>query len=380
MTRTVSVRLRGGSDRSYRIDIAPGLLAELPVLLLEKFPGHRWALISDTTVAGLYAKKLHKILRQARPDGASACRLYTFPAGEASKTRSTKEHLEDSLLGDLFDRKTCIVAIGGGVTGDLAGFVAATYLRGVPFVQVPTTLLAQVDSSVGGKTGVDTPYGKNLVGAFWQPAAVCIDTTLLSSLPDDEYLSGLGEILKHALMFDARMIQLLEKKRDAVLARDPDLLADLVRKNCAIKAGVVSHDETETGLRKTLNFGHTAAHALETVSDYAMAHGIAVMLGMLLETTAAVIDGHADAVLHSAVRRLVGLYVPEKWTAVGYRPEALVRAMRSDKKNQGGSIHCSLPLAPGVPPAAPDWTRPFAEKTLLEACRRLPGELAAARG
>ncbi|HOG64233.1 MAG TPA: 3-dehydroquinate synthase, partial [Spirochaetota bacterium] len=284
------------------------------------------------------------------------------------KTRETKSMLEDAMFHNQHDRKTLVIALGGGVTGDLAGYLAATYMRGVPFVQIPTSLLAQVDSSVGGKTGVDVPAGKNLVGAFWQPSGVYIDPNLLSTLPEREYLSGLGEIVKHALMFSPEMIHLLEHGQHPIMERDPLMMADLVAKNCTIKAGVVSADETESGLRRTLNFGHTVAHAIELASGYSVSHGVAVMAGILVEVRAAVLSGLLSEESATAMGTTVMRYLHNPPGIQNFDPDTMVQAMLLDKKNTEGAIHCSLPEAPGIPPDC-TWTRAFSEEILKAALR-----------
>ncbi len=364
MSTRVRVDLRGSAERSYEILIQPGVLGQVAGLVRQRFPHCTVALITDHTVRDLYADA---ILSGFESSPKQACHLYTFPAGEASKTRETKAMLEDAMFANRHDRKTVIIALGGGVTGDLAGYCAATYMRGVPFVQVPTTLLAQVDSSVGGKTGVDLPAGKNLVGAFWQPSAVYADTTVLQTLPGDEFLSGLGEIVKHALMFSPGMIEMLVTRHVEIMQREPVLMADLVAQNCAIKAHVVSADETETGLRKTLNFGHTAAHALELVSDFGIAHGIAVLAGMLVELRAAVHEGYLAAGHEQVMRDCIRIYLPELPKIRQFDPGRLVEAMLLDKKNESGRIHCSVPTAPGTAPEDPGWTRPFQPAVLTRA-------------
>lgn len=268
-------------ERSYPIYISAGLLDQLGGLWRCHGLGERAAVISDERVAELYAPKVMQTLRAAHVQAE----LLTFPPGEEQKSLATASRLYDRLIAGRFDRGTTIVALGGGVVGDLAGFVAATYLRGVPWVQLPTTLLAQVDSSVGGKTGVNHPLGKNLIGAFHQPRFVLIDPKVLETLPQREFHAGLGEVVKYALIQDERLFSILERELERLLAQDQDhdqeLLEEVIAACCRIKAEIVARDEREADLRRVLNFGHTIGHALEAATDYRkLRHGEAVLWGM----------------------------------------------------------------------------------------------------
>ncbi|MEW6777486.1 MAG: 3-dehydroquinate synthase family protein, partial [Bdellovibrionota bacterium] len=265
----LSVHLRSTRDDSYKIVIEPGSLAGLPKRLLSLAEGKRIAVVTDRMVEKLYGKRLLRAL--ASHD--SRTRLFSFPSGERAKTRRTKERLEDALLSSGYGRDSLLVALGGGVVGDLVGFLAATLHRGVPFVQVPTTLLAMADSSVGGKTGVDTPAGKNLIGAFWQPLEVVMDPLLLSTLPRRQITAGAAEIAKHGVIADKALFHFVEKNLERLLAGDPQVVSRALLASCKIKAGVVSKDEREGGLRQILNFGHTIAHALELARGYQLLHG-----------------------------------------------------------------------------------------------------------
>lgn len=262
-----------------------------------------------------------------------------IPAGETSKTLQCAETLYTSAIESRLDRKSAIVALGGGVVGDLAGFVAATYLRGVNFVQVPTTLLAQVDSSVGGKTAVNHRLGKNLIGAFYQPRAVFIDIATLKTLPERELKAGLGEVVKYGVISDENFFSFLERNVDKVLSRDAEILAQIVRRSCEIKAEVVSLDEKETGLRRILNFGHTIAHAVEEETRYEKyCHGEAVAIGML---GAAFISEKIGAVSHAAVERLENLIkrLGLQTHCEGVSVDKLYAALFRDKKTVGGKIN-----------------------------------------
>lgn len=257
-------------QRSYPIHIAPGLLGRAGALL-RTLPQRRWAILSDDTVAALYAAPLRHSLTAAGLDH----RLSTFPAGEGSKCLAVYEALCRRLLADGFDRTDGILALGGGVTGDLAGFIAATLLRGVALVQLPTSLLAQVDSSVGGKTGLDLPEGKNLIGSFYQPSLVLIDTDTLDTLPPGQLACGMAEVIKYGVIADAELFHHI------AASEQPDF-PWLVRRCCACKAALVGEDERDQGRRRLLNFGHTYGHAYEAAGGFSRwSHGQAVAAGML---------------------------------------------------------------------------------------------------
>src|SRR5215210_7555247 len=262
---------------SYPVYVQSGALARLPQIIQELLPDRRIALIADARVHSLYRSGQWG---SAPWEGETL----TFEPGEKSKTRESWAELTDQLTERGFGRDAGLVALGGGVTGDLAGFVAATYMRGIPYLQVPTTVLAMLDASVGGKTGVDTPRGKNLVGAFHPPAAVIADPKTLETLPEREYRSGLAEAVKHGLIADAAYLEWIESNADAITKRDSRALVHLVRRSVEIKARIVSDDERETGRRAILNAGHTLAHALEQDSGYQISHGEAVGLGLIAES------------------------------------------------------------------------------------------------
>jgi 3-dehydroquinate synthase len=235
--------------------------------------------ITDTNVGPLYAERLAEQLAERVP-----CSLITIPAGEASKSREMKAFLEDELFTRGCGRDTLLIALGGGVITDLVGFVAATYCRGIPVIYIPTSLLAMVDASVGGKTGINTQFGKNMLGTFTEPRAIFIDTALLKTLPDQEYLHAFAEIIKHALIADADYFDLIALNIDKIKTRDETILLTLIKQSCAIKSDIVARDAREAAARESLNFGHTIAHALEVLSDYAIHHGHAVAIGILMES------------------------------------------------------------------------------------------------
>lgn len=317
-------------------------------------------MIADDTVLGLYAAG--RFGGEPWPG-----ETVPFPAGERSKTRDTWARLSDALLERGFGRDSGIVALGGGVAGDLAGFVAATYMRGVPFIQVPTTLLAMLDASVGGKTGVDTPQGKNLLGAFHPPVAVVADPRVLETLPPREYAGGLAEAVKHGLIADREYFKWMEREADALLRRDPEAVTRLVRRSVEIKAAIVSADERETGRRAVLNAGHTVAHALEQATDYAIPHGEAVALGLVAECELATRLGRAAPAVRERVQGLLqrlGLPVrlPRPVPAV-----TLLAAMAGDKKNRASRIRFALPGALGEMQGEGRWTEEAPEADIRAA-------------
>jgi 3-dehydroquinate synthase len=341
---TIRVPLREQRDASYDIVIGRGALGVVPTLLGQQCPAAAYAVISDSHVAKLYGEKLVATLH----DATLHADLFTFPAGEWNKTRETWASLSDRMLAAHFGRDCAVIALGGGVVGDVAGFVAATYLRGVPHVQLPTSLLAMIDSSIGGKTGVDVPAGKNLLGAFHQPRLVVADLDLLASLPPVQLSAGLAEAVKHGVIADAEYFAFLEKEHAAILAKDPAVLERVVRRSVEIKAAVVAEDEREVGRRAILNFGHTLGHAIEATSKYEVLHGEAVAIGMALEARLAealgvAAKGTAQRVIHLLERYRLPVVRPD-----GANVDDLLEAMRGDKKVRKGKIRFALPTEVGV--------------------------------
>ena len=349
---------------SYPVHVEPGVLERLGELLDRHLPGRRVALIADDTVYGL--------LREGRLAGARWDRTaLTFPAGERSKTRDTWSRLTDELLHLGFGRDSGIVALGGGVAGDLGGFVAATYMRGIPCVQVPTTLLAMLDASVGGKTGVDTPEGKNLIGAFHPPVAVLADPLVLATLPEREYRAGLAEAVKHGLIADREYFSWIERNVEPLLARDPSALQHLVGRSVEIKADVVGEDEREAGRRAILNAGHTVAHALERVTEYRLPHGEAVGLGLVAEAALAAGLGLATPEAGARVAALLArLGLPTRLDA-SLPEERVIGAMESDKKNRGGGVRFALPRGVVTRGAGPEWTTEAGESAIRAALKAI---------
>jgi 3-dehydroquinate synthase len=345
---------------SYPVYVEPGVLGRLDELVGQHLGGRRIVMISDAAV--------HELYRDAHL-GKPAWKgeTLTFPSGEKSKTRETWASLSDSLLERGVGRDGALIALGGGVTGDLVGFVAATYMRGLPYIQVPTTLLAMLDASVGGKTGVDTPHGKNLIGAFHPPQAVIADPATLAALPERAYRAGLAEAVKHGLIADQAYFEWMEAESAALGTRDLGVLTRLIRRSIEIKAEVVGGDERESGRRAILNAGHTVAHALEQASNYELPHGEAVALGLLVECEIAERLGIAPQGLRSRVAGLlVRLGLPARLDRRLGRT-SLLEAMSIDKKNRGDRIHFALPARLGEMHRAPNWTTPVPAEAITAA-------------
>ena len=335
----VDVRAGGGS---YPIKIGEGLLPLAAGEMAATAGVSRWAVITDSNVKSIHAPALMAEMVAEMKGQPFQPEVFSFPAGEESKTRETKSRIEDEMLSAGFGRDSGVVALGGGVVGDLAGFLAATYCRGVPYIQIPTTLVACVDSAVGGKTGVDTPAGKNLIGAFHQPRAVYADILLLSTLPASGVREGAAEVIKYGVIKDAGLFEFLEKNMAALLDGDTETVARVVEKSCRIKADVVEKDEKERDLRKILNFGHTVGHAVEALSGYTVSHGEAVAIGMVKEAEIAVSMGLLSREDAGRIRRLV-----EAAGLPADLPEGdkarLFAAMKLDKKARAGSVEMALP-------------------------------------
>ncbi len=327
------------------IRIEPGLFPRAGALVREVAPAHRYAVITDSNVHSLYANRLEDQFEPHTID------ILTIPAGETSKTREMWATLTDRMLMSGFGRDSAIVALGGGVVGDLAGFVAATYMRGIPVVQIPTTLLAMVDASIGGKTGIDTPAGKNLVGAFHHPAGVLVDPQVLKTLPLREFRAGIAELIKYgAIVDEAYFAEVKAALPDLLSAkgRDSDRLRSIIVRSIEIKSDIVSRDERENGLRKVLNFGHTIGHAVELISGYSLLHGEAVAIGMALEAAVAERIGLARAGTAGEITRVLELAGLPTTLPPSVHLDAVIEAMRSDKKRRRANTMFSFPLRIGA--------------------------------
>ncbi len=326
-------------SRSYPIHFAPA--AEWQPELAKLLGSRPVLLVTDENVArcGHAARIAERLPR---------CASCVLPPGEAGKTLAAVERICRAGVAAGLDRHGVMIAVGGGVVGDLTGLASAIYMRGIDFVQIPTTLLAAVDSSVGGKTGADLPEGKNLIGAFHQPRMVLVDMANLSTLPEAEWRNGLAETVKYGFIMDADFLAMLEANTEKLNAFDPDFYAGVIRRSCLCKADVVAADECEKGRRAILNYGHTAAHAVEKLSDFAIPHGLAVAMGMAAAARVAVEFGYCPAAFEKRQNALLAklslpVSIPRRFAAAD-----LVEAMRGDKKNAGGRITMVLPRAAGA--------------------------------
>ena len=330
--KTLTVNL---GDRSYPIYVGAGILARAGEFLQAAGLRGKVAVVSNSTVAKLYIEPVNEALTRA---GFEVVTIL-IPDGEEHKNLDSLAMIYDRLVRARFERKSIILALGGGVVGDLAGFAAATYLRGVPYIQVPTTLLAQVDSSVGGKTAVNHRDGKNLIGAFYQPRLVLIDVEMLRSLPRRELVAGLAEVIKYGIIEDAELFSVLEDKVDRVIGLDGALLSQVIAASCAIKARVVEQDEREDDYRAVLNFGHTVGHALEAATGYSeFLHGEAVGVGITKATAISLRHGFCDQQTFDRIRRLIEKTGLPSDLPKSVTKESLIQGMEVDKKSAGGKI------------------------------------------
>ena len=334
---TLTVNLPAGAARSYPIHIGHGLLHDRD-LLAALVPQRQICIVTNDNVARHYLAPLTAALAD------KTVITVHLPDGEAHKNLASYAQILDALVAARYDRDSLIIALGGGITGDIAGFAAATYQRGIAGLQIPTTLLAQVDSSVGGKTGVNHPQGKNLIGAFHQPQAVLIDTTTLATLPPREFAAGMAEVIKYGLINDPAFFTWLEANRDGIRTHDPALLAEMIAHCCANKAAIVAADEREQGVRALLNYGHTFGHALEALTHYKRwKHGEAVAIGSVIATRLGVI---LDRVSEAGAARTTALFaaydlpttIPADITTAD-----ILDKMQLDKKTRGGTLRLVLP-------------------------------------
>jgi 3-dehydroquinate synthase len=337
------------ADRSYDIRIKPGIVREIGRCLTHLGLSGQVAIVTNAAVGRRYGPAIRRSLTGAgyRP------LTITIPEGEAAKSLSWVGMILDRLAAARFERRSIIVALGGGVTGDLAGFAAAVYARGIPFVQVPTTLVAQVDSSIGGKTGVNHRLAKNLIGAFHQPRLVLIDPDTLRTLPRREWVAGLAEVIKYGVIADADFFTYLEQRMPDILRLDPDAVRRIITRSCEIKAAVVMEDEHESDRRRILNYGHTVGHALESLGGYRrLIHGEAVAIGMAEEASLACSMGRCSRETVERVRALIrAAGLPDRPSALRF--QQLWRAMQHDKKVAQGTVYCVLPERIGGVVVAP---------------------------
>lgn len=327
-------------DRSYDICIGSNMLKGIGSRLKSYGTSPKTAVISNPTVYKLYGKT---VLNSIKSSGFDVIPII-IPDGEEYKDISSVHDIYGELLKHGLDRKSAVIALGGGVIGDITGFVASTYMRGIPYIQVPTTLLAQVDSSVGGKTGVNHKLGKNMIGTFYQPELVWIDIDTLKTLPKKELLAGLAEVIKYGVIKDKNLFKFLEINRDKILALEKKALSYIIKRSCEIKAEVVSKDEREAGLRAILNFGHTIGHAIETVTEYKrFLHGEAVAIGMHLEARLSEMMNFINKTDVLRIKALIDSYGLQSEMPSGIDVNALMSSMQLDKKAIAGELRFILP-------------------------------------
>ncbi|HEX8209454.1 MAG TPA: 3-dehydroquinate synthase [Longimicrobium sp.] len=357
----IAVSSSDGSAPGYEVLVGPGIFGSIGTILSRFCPAQRYAVVTDDRVAELYAVRLSRMLHAAgyRAD------VFAFTAGEARKTRETWALVCDAMMEAGLGRDTAVVAFGGGVPGDLGGFVAATYMRGLPLVQLPTSLLAMIDSSVGGKTGVDTPAGKNMVGAFHQPRCVVIDPDLLRTLPPEHLRAGMAEAVKHGAIADPEYLDWIEQSAHRLLAGDPEALCRMIVRSVEIKAEIVKRDVREAGPRKLLNFGHTLGHAVESLSGYTLLHGEAVAIGMVEEARLGERIGVTAAGTAARLRRvLTKLGLPAS-LPLEYAAADVIGWTRGDKKSRDGRVEYALIEGVGTPAVRDGrWGAPVADETV----------------
>jgi 3-dehydroquinate synthase len=343
--RSIKVNLDKKSLSSYEICIGKDIIDRVALIIAKNHTAGHYAVITDNCVGSLYGQKFLSSLK----DVGLNVHLIEFPAGEASKNINTVLDIAGKLLKLGADRETCLIALGGGVVGDITGFIASIFMRSVLYIQIPTTLIAQVDSSIGGKTAVDLPHGKNLLGTFYQPCAVFVDLSFLETLPEKEFNNGLAEIIKYSIIDDEKMFHTLESNMEAVKLKDSKLLLNLVETCCRIKKSIVEIDEREQGLRRILNFGHTLGHALETISQYTITHGEGVALGMIaaarLSEKMGYLEGNETKRIEALIRS-AGLpgKIPEYFVG-----DSIIPLLQMDKKKKGDIIHFVLLKKIGMP-------------------------------
>lgn len=333
----------GLGERSYPICIEEGCLSKIGTDLSQRKIANRYCILADEKVASLYAKK---VIQSLAGNNISA-ELITFPAGEASKNLLLFSSLSSLIAQKGYDRKDGIIALGGGVTGDLAGFIASSYMRGIPFVQIPTSLLAQVDSSVGGKTGVDIPEGKNLVGAFYQPKIVYIDTEVLRTLPRSEFIGGMAEVIKYGVIKDPGFFNYLIQVREDVFSLNPEVMTKIIHTCCSIKAAIVAEDEQEINIRRILNYGHTIGHAVESVSEFAIIHGKAVAIGMVAAARLSVLKNLMSEAEASKIISGIADYELPTEIPVEFDRAKIKKYLLADKKIEAGKVFYILPQSIG---------------------------------
>jgi 3-dehydroquinate synthase len=355
--------MTSGASGPYPVLVGRGLLSELAPLLEEYAPAHRYALVSDSNVAALYGESTVLHLR----DAGLGAELFTFEAGERNKNRARWSQLTDGLLRAGFGRDSCLIAMGGGVTGDLSGFVAATYMRGIPVVQVPTSLVAMIDASIGGKTGVDVEAGKNLVGAFHPPNLVVADPDVVATLPGAERAQGMIEAVKHGAIMDDAYFAELDREMPAILDGEATALERVVARSVELKSAVVSEDEREAGRREILNFGHTLGHAIEAACSFRVPHGTAVASGMILEARLGVSLGVTGPDVVQRLEQVIDRVGLPSSIPDSAAPDDIMTYLASDKKVRHGRTRFVLLSEIGaVHPADGSWSHPVDDQIVSD--------------
>lgn len=343
--KKIKVHLDKKTSSSYEIYIGNGIIDRMGLLLAKHTWGERYFIITDDIVSALHGTRVEGILKEM----GIKIDMVNFPAGEASKDMPTTLRIVDRLMALGADRTSALIALGGGVVGDITGFVASIYMRGIPYIQVPTTLLAQVDSSIGGKTGIDLSNGKNILGTFYQPKGVFIDLAFLKTLGQRELKNGLAEVIKYGIIDDPELLDILETKADDIKKANLDPLQEIITRSCRIKKGVVEIDELEKGVRRILNFGHTIGHAIETESGYTIPHGDAVSMGM---AAAAMISERMRYLPSENRERIIALIramdLPDR-IPQGLKHEGILARIKRDKKKAGDILSFVLLKKIGMP-------------------------------
>ncbi len=341
----IKVNLDKRTSASYEIYIGEDIVDRMGLIIAKNNWASRYIIVTDSNVHPLHGERVHAILREMdlKVD------LIEFPAGETSKNIQTVLQIVDRMIGLGADRTSALIALGGGVVGDITGFVASVYMRGIPYIQVPTTLLSQVDSSIGGKTGIDLPQAKNIVGTFYQPKGVFIDLAFLKTLKPWEIGTGLAEVVKYGIIDDPDLFGLLEAEAEAIKDLDRGLLEEIIARSCRIKKGIVEIDEHERGVRRILNFGHTIGHAIEAESGYSISHGDAVSMGMV---AAALISERLKYLPSGDRERVISLIrsmdLPDRIPTT-LSTDGIVSRIKRDKKKEGDTVHFVLLKKIGVP-------------------------------
>ncbi len=341
----IKVNLDKKTSASYEIYIGENILDRIGLIIAKNNWASRYIIVTDSNVSALYGERVQATFRELELE----VDMIDFPAGETSKNFENSLHIIDRMIDLGADRTSALIALGGGVVGDITGFMASIYMRGIPHIQVPTTLLAQVDSSIGGKTGIDLPQGKNILGTFCQPKGVFIDLAFLKTLMPREFGSGLVEIVKYGIIDDPELFSSLEIETEAIRTRDINFLEEIITRSCRIKKGIIEIDEMEKGVRRILNYGHTIGHAIEAESRYSISHGEAVSMGMVVS---AAISERLKYLPSEDRERIVSLisaiglpnYIPKALT-----PDGILSRMKMDKKKEGDTIYFILLKGIGIP-------------------------------